>query len=281
MCTGGGSSRVAEAENERVSQKKEISAVQAQRNILSTQLIKRNDELKLLYEKIRIQESTLAKGEVHYKARWDESMRLRQKIEALSTDRSKAHSDQYKALRRELANLERELFAEKHKVKCLSEELQNPMNVHRWRKLEGGEPQVYALINKIKTLQSRIIDKTEKVSEKEVLVRRKEKVYNDLKRILAHQPGPEILESLVLYQNHVANKKGQCEKMTRELQSYQQRAGELKEELQRVNKEHVDVKKKLYEQRRRERAPQSEKRPLQIQQPQLPRFTGGGFNLSL
>ena len=35
-----------------------------ERDILGTQLIRRNDELALLYEKIKIQQSTLSKGEV-------------------------------------------------------------------------------------------------------------------------------------------------------------------------------------------------------------------------
>jgi hypothetical protein len=38
-------------------------------------------------------------------------------------------------------------------VKALSEELENPMNVHRWRKLEGSDPKRYELIQKIQTLQ--------------------------------------------------------------------------------------------------------------------------------
>lgn len=38
-----------------------------ERDILGTQLIRRNDELALLYEKIKIQQSTLSKGEAQYK----------------------------------------------------------------------------------------------------------------------------------------------------------------------------------------------------------------------
>jgi hypothetical protein len=34
-------------------------------------------------------------------------------------------------------NPHREVLQEKTKVSALSEELENPMNVHRWRKLEG------------------------------------------------------------------------------------------------------------------------------------------------
>jgi hypothetical protein len=36
-------------------------------------------------------------------------------------------------------NFTRELLQERTKVTALSEELENPMNVHRWRKLEGNE----------------------------------------------------------------------------------------------------------------------------------------------
>jgi hypothetical protein len=48
-------------------------------------------------------------------------------------------------------------------VKALSEELENPMNVHRWRKLEGSDPSTLEMIQKIQTLQKRLIAKTEEV----------------------------------------------------------------------------------------------------------------------
>jgi hypothetical protein len=52
---------------------------------------------------------------------------------------------------------------ERTKVKALSEELENPLNVHRWRKLEGSDPSTYEMIQKIQTLQKRLIAKTEEV----------------------------------------------------------------------------------------------------------------------
>ena len=51
-------------------------------------------------------------------------------------------------------------------MKALSEELENPMNVHRWRKLEGSDPTTFEMIQKIHTLQKRLISKTEEVREK-------------------------------------------------------------------------------------------------------------------
>ncbi|CAK0901746.1 unnamed protein product, partial [Prorocentrum cordatum] len=65
-------STIQEAESERQNQRKEFEAVISERNILGTQLVRRNEELALLYEKIKIQESTLKKGEIQYKLRQDE-----------------------------------------------------------------------------------------------------------------------------------------------------------------------------------------------------------------
>merc|ERR1719276_479275 len=60
---------IQEAEVERQNQRKEFEGVISERNILGTQLIRRNEELALLYEKIKIQESTLKKGETQYRHR--------------------------------------------------------------------------------------------------------------------------------------------------------------------------------------------------------------------
>lgn len=40
--------------------------------------------------------------------------------------------------RRELYHIQRELLKERTRCKALEEELENPMNIHRWRKLEVG-----------------------------------------------------------------------------------------------------------------------------------------------
>lgn len=85
---------------------------------------------------------------------------------------------------------------EKTKVKALGEELEHPLNVHRWRKLEGSDPTTYELIRKVQTLQKRLILKTEEVVEKDMMIREKEKLYCELKQVLARQPGPEAAEQL-------------------------------------------------------------------------------------
>ena len=64
----------------------------------------------------------------------------------------------------------------------------------------------YEMIQKIQTLQKRLIAKTEEVVEKELLIQEKEKLYVELKHILARQPGPEVAEQLQIYQQTMKEK---------------------------------------------------------------------------
>lgn len=63
-----------------------------------TQLIRRNDELALLYEKIKIQQSTLNKGEVQYAQRLDDIRILKLEIKKMRRERG--------ILSRSVANIE-------------------------------------------------------------------------------------------------------------------------------------------------------------------------------
>lgn len=63
---------IKEAEQERDKLKKDHDSAIQQRDTLGTQLIRRNDELALLYEKIKILQSTLSKGETQYKERLED-----------------------------------------------------------------------------------------------------------------------------------------------------------------------------------------------------------------
>jgi hypothetical protein len=47
----------------------------------------------------------------------------------------------------------------------------------RWRKLEGSDPSMFEMIQKIQTLQKRLISKTEEAVEKDLLIQEKEKLY--------------------------------------------------------------------------------------------------------
>merc|ERR1719324_1612104 len=85
-------SSIQEAEQERQAQQKELEGVIGERDILGAQLIRRNEELALLYEKIKIQQSTLQKGEIQYRERVTEVNVLRVEIRKAKAEVTNAKS---------------------------------------------------------------------------------------------------------------------------------------------------------------------------------------------
>merc|ERR1711894_577208 len=210
----------------------------SERDILGTQLVRRNDELALLYEKIKIQQSTLNKGEIQYKSRQEDIRLLKLEIKSLRREKNILYKNvaNIDELRREVYHMQRELLRERTKCKALEEELENPMNIHRWRKLEGSDPSTYEMIQKIHTLQKRLIQKTEEVVEKELLIQEKEKLYLELKHILARQPGPEVAEQLQVYKKTLQEKTKQLKGMASELNMYESQTSDFKFEIERLSK---------------------------------------------
>merc|ERR1711871_983628 len=285
---------IEKGEREMERQRKELDEVINERDILGTQLIRRNDELALLYEKIKIQQSTLKKGEVQYRERIEDIRILKLKINDMKRELQLLSSSvsNIDSLRNEVYHLQRELLQERTKVKALSEELENPMNVHRWRKLEGSDPDTYEMIQKIQTLQKRLIAKTEEVVEKDLLIQEKEKLYVELKNILARQPGPEVAEQLSVYQTNLKDRTRQMKAMASELNMYQAQVNEYKYEIERLSRELQDVKKRYYETKRRDQmtvdsvasghggGKETAQQQASLSQASTARFTGGGFQIT-
>ncbi|XP_047127925.1 cilia- and flagella-associated protein 58 [Hydra vulgaris] len=278
---------IQEADTERVKLKKELDQVISERDILGTQLVRRNDELALLYEKIKIQKSTLDKGEIQYRQRVEDIRLLKLEIKKLRREKhiltkSVANAEE---LQREIYNIQRELLREKTRCKALEEELENPMNIHRWRKLEGSDPSTFELIQKMQTLQKRLIQKTEEVVERELLIKEKDKIYIELKQILARQPGPEVAEQLSVYQQNLKAKTKQMKVMASELNMYETQVQEYKFEIEKLSRELQDVKKKYFVHKKKEYQQRDRDKTLSgvaVISPQrndVPKYTGGGFSL--
>ena len=121
------------------------------------------------------------------------------------------------------------------------------------------------------------------------MIQEKDKLYVELKNILARQPGPEVAEQLSLYQHSLQERLKQTEQMAAELSLSHAQASEYKYEIGRVTKELRETKKKFFDQKKREQH-EVDKRRAERQMPAelmahearstLNRFTGGGFNLN-
>ncbi|NXG03378.1 CFA58 protein, partial [Sakesphorus luctuosus] len=245
---------IAEADAERLKQKKEFDKVLGERHALATQLIRRNDEVALLYEKIKIQQAILNRGESEYRQRMEDIRILKLENKKLRCEKGilgKSAAD-VEELRFEFHHMQKELLKEQTRCKILEEELQKPLKVHRWRKLEASDPTTYELIQKVQRLQKRLISKTSEVIEKEFLLQEKEKLYVELRQVLARQPGPEATEQLQQHRHSLREKTKQLKALSSELNMYEAQSKEYKREIERLNNELVNVKKKYLAQKRKE-----------------------------
>ncbi|KAG7516460.1 hypothetical protein JOB18_031669 [Solea senegalensis] len=275
---------IADADAEQIQQNKQLEQVARERDSLGKQLLRRNDERALLYEKIRIQQSILSKGDFHYNLRMEDVRLL--KLEVKRLQRKKSILDKTvpntEDLRRELFHLQRELLRERMRNSVLEEQLK-PINIHRWRRLEGSDPDKYELIQKIQSLQKRLITKTQELEEHELLLQEKEKLYVELKHILARQPGPEAAEQLQQCQWALRERTKKLKALIAELRMLDSKMNEHKSENQRLANELANIKKKYLSQKKLHSEHMTRSKVEQLEPlPQLsskPHFTGGGFRI--
>ncbi|XP_008642196.2 PREDICTED: cilia- and flagella-associated protein 58 [Corvus brachyrhynchos] len=280
---------IAEADADRLKQKKEFDKVLCERHSLGTQLIRRNDEVALLYEKIKIQQAILNRGETEYRQRMEDMRILKLEIKKLQREKgilgkSAANVEE---LRWEFNHMQKELLREQTRCKILEEQLQKPLQVHRWRKLEASDPTTFELILKVQRLQKRLITKTGEVIEKEFLLQEKEKLYVELRHVLARQPGPEATEQLQQYRNILREKTKQIKVLSSELSMCETQSKEYKHEIERLNNELLEMKKKYLAQKRKERQKKEKERSSIDMRMKLPplktdvhHFNIGDFPLS-
>lgn len=262
---------IAEAQAEKQKQMKDHEMVLNERDILGAQLIKRNQELESLYEKIKIAQSNLAKGEKHYRDEQAELAELKEKLinlrqELQDSTEAVANEGQFKS---EINNLEKEILKCKTKNRALEDELKYPMNVHPWKKMEATDPENYERIMKIQTLLRRVITKTEEVGEKDRLIKEKEQLFFQLKNILARQPGPETFRQIEIYEASLKDKTSQLKKFLGELKETQAKIKGHKYEIGLVNQQISEIKQDYFKMRDME-----EKGKLkELQTSQVPKST--------
>jgi len=142
------------------------------RNFTGVQLIDRNDELCILYEKANLQEQTMKTGEIAIQQK-DEDIRML-KLQLGEVQRQIAVTRNVLPEGPDLANkiqqLQQDLNMEKAITDQLCKDLENPGNTERWRELQGDDPDSEQLLAKIQVLEQRLNDKKEKLLEKELVL---------------------------------------------------------------------------------------------------------------
>lgn len=228
---------ITEADAEKTRQQKEYEAVVAERNLLQGQLVKRDSELSALYEKLRVQKSSLANGAASYARVASERDELASRAAVLKGELlvAETQTSDAGALEAEAKRLETDLLAEKTKIRALTEELETPINIHRWRAMADRDPERWALIQRIQSLQKRVLESRDLIRVKEAAIADKEKEYSKLKDVLARQPSPEIADAISSYQSMLKAKTKQLRALESELDAYRGRVDEYKREMARVS----------------------------------------------
>jgi len=139
-----------------------------ERNAVGVQLIDRNDELCILYERCKQQLDALRKGEDGLREKEEELRQLRLQSEELQRQYQAATNrvPEVEASKRKLKELEGELKAENGLRLDLGAKLEDPSNTERWRKLEGEDLGPEELAAKIAILEDRIDKKREEILAK-------------------------------------------------------------------------------------------------------------------
>lgn len=239
---------IAEADQERSRQKNELSSVLAERNLLTSQVVKRNAELEAVYSQIKVQRNNLRMGEVQYDRLMESIFQLQKEIVASVRDKQMVMSRMvdYSDLKRQHAQLQRELSELQVKSRALYDELEFPMNIHRWRLLESSDPDRFEMIHRIQELQKQLIERSDAVVEREGKIKEQERVYVELKAALSRQPGPEVEEQILLYQQTLKDKVKQLHAMEDELDMYRQQVSIFKNEISAIDCEMDKLKKRWF-----------------------------------
>ena len=237
---------VKEADLERTRQENALQVLLGERENLSSQLIRQNDALSKVYNKLKTNRFSLLRSEKHYADRLRSIGTLRREIRELKQEKIGLNGDttDVTGLRNRVARLSDELTTEKTRLKALDEELKFPVNVHRWRKLEGSNPKTFELVQLMHTLQKKLIEKTSEDAEKARLIAQTEELYIQLKNLLAKQTGPESIEQVHEFERVLKEKGMQLKHMNTEMNMYRAKVCEYRYQIDVLDKSFDNMRKR-------------------------------------
>uniref|UniRef100_A0A336MZC8 CSON008162 protein n=1 Tax=Culicoides sonorensis TaxID=179676 RepID=A0A336MZC8_CULSO len=161
-----------------------------EKDLIGTQLVNRNDEIKVLKEKISIQQTALDRGDAEYQKRLNDIRLLKIEIQNLTSKCDILTRDAMKTadMRQEVLQLNRALTQERVKGKAFEEDLLTPTNVHRWRKLHGDDPDKLELLEKTHALQNLLLLKSNEALDREHLLDQYKQLLESMKIYIEKAP---------------------------------------------------------------------------------------------
>eukprot|EP00698_Gefionella_okellyi_P001710 TRINITY_DN11581_c0_g1_i1.p1 TRINITY_DN11581_c0_g1~~TRINITY_DN11581_c0_g1_i1.p1 ORF type:complete len:959 (+),score=296.70 TRINITY_DN11581_c0_g1_i1:377-2878(+) len=160
------------AEEELLRLKRSFERAVQQRNYVGIQLIDRNDELCILYEKSNVQESRLRTAEIEYRQREQDARLLN--LAAAESEREIAIQrkllPKVPELENQILSMMLQLQEERSDVKQMCLALEDPSNMGRYKQLGGEDPTPEELTQRLAVLEGRFNQKEEQLLEKKLLL---------------------------------------------------------------------------------------------------------------
>eukprot|EP00814_Leptocylindrus_danicus_P006828 CAMPEP_0116024268 /NCGR_PEP_ID=MMETSP0321-20121206/12205_1 /TAXON_ID=163516 /ORGANISM="Leptocylindrus danicus var. danicus, Strain B650" /LENGTH=843 /DNA_ID=CAMNT_0003495945 /DNA_START=463 /DNA_END=2994 /DNA_ORIENTATION=- len=186
-----------EAEHERKRLITNIRNTVSEHVMLESKSTQQREEIKRLYDQASHLKTSLRLSEAQYQEKIRD-------IE-LATNELQRTRDEYSELEAQLAErednnqnltaLERNLSRTKLKNKALSDELDRPLNIHRYRDLESRDTQAFEKLKRVHYLQKRLIATSDSLSEKSLTLEDKEKFYHELGCLAQRTLGERKIQS--------------------------------------------------------------------------------------
>uniref|UniRef100_H2ZK26 Cilia- and flagella-associated protein 58 central coiled coil domain-containing protein n=1 Tax=Ciona savignyi TaxID=51511 RepID=H2ZK26_CIOSA len=279
-----------------------------ERDILNKNCLKAANATQKQLNQVRLHEQSKKNLEQEIQNYKDEAQKQRKIIYQLEKERDRYINEASDLTQKVLGHMEdvkvreMQIFDYKKKIAEAETKLKQQQNLYEAvrsdrnlysKNLIEAQDEITEMKRKLKIMNHQIDQLKEEITTKEaalvkeLLIQEKEKLYMELKHILARQPGPEVSEQLGIYKNTLRDKTKQMKRLASELNMYESQSAEYKYEIERLARELQDVKKKYFlhkkkeqQQKERERAlVQAGSSSIQPQRTDAARFTGGGFNL--
>ncbi|KAF6209505.1 hypothetical protein GE061_015252 [Apolygus lucorum] len=258
---------------------------QREMGVINTMLDRRLVELGLLYEKVDLMNNMLRQGEHQYKERTEDIRLLKLEVTRLRYQNQvlQATYKNMADLRHEIYHLNRDLATERQKCHALQEELETPINFHRWRVLEGTDPDKRNLIDKVQILQKKLLKEIENRALEKERFKDLEAVYTQMKKKLINLPGSDVVEELNGTKKALKDKTDENRIFAATLSAYEGEIQDYKYRIEKLQKQYDELRTKFFNEKRiqdREKMRRFEAR--QASQPQVSEgkaALGGGFRL--
>ncbi|XP_054720756.1 cilia- and flagella-associated protein 58-like [Uloborus diversus] len=162
---------------------RKVKNLSEEKDVLNSKLINKDKKITQCNDELHMMQQNSAAIDRKLNERVEEIKLLKTEVSRLNKANAlrTKQLEIFQATREELAALGNKLFQEQLKNKAMEEEIQKTKNLHRWRILEGIDPDRAQLISKNQNLQKLLIKKTAELEHKVVELQTKEREAQELR----------------------------------------------------------------------------------------------------